>query len=160
MTNQEKPPAKSLFSSSHDLLLHETCALGDDTKLEELGGFIRGGKIDVNSRDEEWGDRAAMHWAAYRGKRSLNTENSWAQWIFRSSSSQKLGVLKCKGCHWWKTFGVDFYIDWLNTWKAVCILLFLHRNLNLCRLRALSCSYTAKLSECPTSWYSDGFQSA
>lgn len=67
MTNQEKPPSKSLFNSSHDLLLHETCALGDDTKLEELGSFIRGGKIDVNSRDEEWGDRAAMHWAAHRG---------------------------------------------------------------------------------------------
>ena len=44
--------------------------LGDDTKLEELGSFIRGGKIDVNSRDEEWGDRAAMHWAAHRGKRN------------------------------------------------------------------------------------------
>ena len=70
MTNQDKPPAKSMFSSSHDLLLHETCVLGDDTKLEELGSFIRGGKIDVNSRDEEWGDRVAMHWAAHRGKRN------------------------------------------------------------------------------------------
>ncbi|XP_027052868.1 ankyrin repeat domain-containing protein 66-like isoform X1 [Pocillopora damicornis] len=68
MTNQEKPPTKQVFnSSSHDLLLHETCALGDDTKLEELGSFIRGGKIDVNSRDEEWGNRAALHWAAHRG---------------------------------------------------------------------------------------------
>lgn len=85
MTNQEKPPAKSLFNSSHDLLLHETCALGDDTKLEELGSFIRGGKIDVNSRDEEWGDRAAIHWAAYRGtcKQSENEENSLTQLIFR-----------------------------------------------------------------------------
>lgn len=69
MTNQEKPPTKQVFnSSSHDLLLHETCALGDDTKLEELGSFIRGGKIDVNSRDEEWGNRAALHWAAHRGR--------------------------------------------------------------------------------------------
>lgn len=76
MTNQDKPPTKALFNSSHDLLLHETCVLGDITKLEELESFIRGGKIDVNSRDEEWGDRAAMHWAALRGKRSLNTENS------------------------------------------------------------------------------------
>ena len=76
MTNQDKPPIKALFNSSHDLLLHETCVLGDITKLEELESFIRGGKIDVNSRDEEWGDRAAMHWAAHRGKRSLNTENS------------------------------------------------------------------------------------
>lgn len=67
MSNQEKPPSKSLFNSSHDLLLHETCAVGDDMKLEELGSFIRGGKIDVNSRDEEWGDRSAMHWAALRG---------------------------------------------------------------------------------------------
>lgn len=85
MTNQEKPPAKSLFNSSHDLLLHETCALGDDTKLEELGSFIRGGKIDVNSRDEEWGDRAAIHWAAHRGtcKQSENEENSLTQLIFR-----------------------------------------------------------------------------
>lgn len=85
MTNQEKPPAKSLFNSSHDLLLHETCALGDDTKLEELGSFIRGGKIDVNSRDEEWGDRAAIHWAAHRGtcKQSVNELNSLTQLIFR-----------------------------------------------------------------------------
>lgn len=85
MTNQEKPPAKSLFNSSHDLLLHETCALGHDTKLEELGSFIRGGKIDVNSRDEEWGDRAAIHWAAHRGtcKQSENEENSLTQLIFR-----------------------------------------------------------------------------
>ena len=68
MTNQEKPATKALFNNSHDLLLHETCALGDDGKLEELGSFIRGGKIDVNSRDEEWGDRTAMHWAALRGR--------------------------------------------------------------------------------------------
>ena len=46
MTNQEKPATKALFNNSHDLLLHETCALGDDGKLEELGSFIRGGKID------------------------------------------------------------------------------------------------------------------
>ena len=73
MTNQEKPPTKQVFNSgSHDLLLHETCALGDDTKLEELGSFIRGGKIDVNSRDEEWGDRAALHWAAHRGRNPYN----------------------------------------------------------------------------------------
>lgn len=68
MTNQEKPATKALFNNSHDLLLHETCALGGDGKLEELGSFIRGGKIDVNSRDEEWGDRTAMHWAALRGR--------------------------------------------------------------------------------------------
>ena len=68
MTNQEKPAAKTLFNTSHDLLLHETCAVGDDVKLEELGSFIRGGKMDVNSRDEEWGDRAAMHLAALRGR--------------------------------------------------------------------------------------------
>lgn len=68
MTNQEKPQAKTFFNASHDLLLHETCALGDDTKLEELGSFIRGGKIDVNSRDEEWGERTAIHCAAHRGR--------------------------------------------------------------------------------------------
>lgn len=67
MTNHEKPANKSLSNSSHELLLHETCSIGDDTKLEELGSFIRGGKIDVNSRDEDWGDRTAMHWASLRG---------------------------------------------------------------------------------------------
>ena len=72
MTNQEKPATKYLFNNSHDLLLHETCVVGDDMKLEELGSFIRGGKIDVNSKDEEWGDRTAMHWAALRGTTQLS----------------------------------------------------------------------------------------
>lgn len=74
MTNQEKPANKSLFNNSHDLLLHEACAVGDDMKLEELSGLIRGGKIDVSSRDEEWGERTAMHVAALRGTALLSAQ--------------------------------------------------------------------------------------
>lgn len=145
MTNQDKPPTKALFNSSHDFLIHETCVLGDITKLEELESFIRGGKIDVNSRDEEWGDRAAMHWAAHRGKRSLNTENSWTQWLFRSSKT--LNVLKCKGCHRSKRLRGWFYSVWLNAWNMYWILPFFHSNWNLCRLVVFSCCCTVKLSE-------------
>lgn len=50
------------------MLFYEICVLGDDIKFEELGSFIRGGKIDVNLRDEEWGDRVVMYWVVYRGK--------------------------------------------------------------------------------------------
>lgn len=44
------------------------CVLGDDIKFEELGSFIRGGKIDVNLRDEEWGNRVVFYWVVYRGR--------------------------------------------------------------------------------------------
>ena len=71
MTNLQLPDKaanKPLFNNSYDLLLHETCALGDDAKLEELASLIISGKIDVDSRDEEWGERTSMHWSALRGR--------------------------------------------------------------------------------------------
>ena len=60
-------------NASQDLLLHEVCAVGDHDKLEELGGFIRNGKMDVNTKDEDWGLRTAIHWTALNGSYPISS---------------------------------------------------------------------------------------
>ena len=49
-----------------ELVLHEAAASGDYHELESL---LMMGRIDVNFKDEEVGDRTARHWAAARGTR-------------------------------------------------------------------------------------------
>lgn len=46
------------------LEIHEAAATGDLDSLEE---YLRSGKFDANLKDEEWGDRTALHWACARG---------------------------------------------------------------------------------------------
>ena len=48
-----------------ELVLHEAAANGDYHELESL---VLMGKIDINFQDEEFGDRTALHWAAYKGE--------------------------------------------------------------------------------------------
>lgn len=44
--------------------LHDLICQNDYDKLEEE---IKKGKYDVNARDEEWGYRHGLHWAAHKG---------------------------------------------------------------------------------------------
>ena len=45
--------------------LHDLICQNDYDKLEEE--IKKGGKYDVNARDEEWGYRHGLHWAAHKG---------------------------------------------------------------------------------------------
>ncbi|XP_067928110.1 ankyrin repeat domain-containing protein 66-like [Watersipora subatra] len=47
-----------------ELVLHESCAIGDYESLEE---YLKTCKYDPNCRDEEWGGKAPLHWACIRG---------------------------------------------------------------------------------------------
>jgi hypothetical protein len=47
-----------------ELVLHEAAASGNYHELESL---LMMGRIDVNFKDAEFGDRTALHWAAARG---------------------------------------------------------------------------------------------
>ena len=47
-----------------ELVLHEAAASGNYHELESL---LMMGRIDVNFKDAEFGDRTALHWAAGRG---------------------------------------------------------------------------------------------
>lgn len=47
-----------------ELVLHEAAASGDYHELESL---LMMGRIDVNFKDAEFGDRTALHWAAAKG---------------------------------------------------------------------------------------------
>ncbi|OWF56332.1 ankyrin repeat domain-containing protein 66-like isoform X1 [Mizuhopecten yessoensis] len=49
---------------SDGLEVHEAAATGDADSLVE---YLRTNKYDVNLRDADWNDRAALHWAALRG---------------------------------------------------------------------------------------------
>ncbi len=44
--------------------LHELVCQNDYDRLEEE---VKQGKHDINARDEEWGYRHAIHWAAQKG---------------------------------------------------------------------------------------------
>ncbi|XP_028406330.1 ankyrin repeat domain-containing protein 66-like [Dendronephthya gigantea] len=50
-----------------ELVLHEAAASGDYHELESL---LLMGRIDVNFKDAEFGDRTALHWASSRGNAS------------------------------------------------------------------------------------------
>ena len=45
--------------------LHELVCQNDYDRLEDE---VKKGKHDVNARDEEWGYRHALHWAAQKGE--------------------------------------------------------------------------------------------
>lgn len=47
-----------------ELVLHESCAIGDYESLEE---YLKTGKYDPNCKDDEWGGKAPLHWACIRG---------------------------------------------------------------------------------------------
>lgn len=66
-------PPLSTFGTGHDdspallmseLVLHEAAASGD---YHELQSLLLMGKIDVNHKDVEFGERTALHWAAAKG---------------------------------------------------------------------------------------------
>ncbi|XP_046859705.1 ankyrin repeat domain-containing protein 66-like [Xenia sp. Carnegie-2017] len=50
-----------------ELVLHEAAASGD---YHELQSLLLMGKIDVNHKDVEFGERTALHWAAAKGHAS------------------------------------------------------------------------------------------
>ena len=51
--------------NSTELVLHETAALGD---YHELQSLVMIGRFDVNHKDEDFGNRTALHWAASKGE--------------------------------------------------------------------------------------------
>ena len=51
-----------------ELVLHEAAANGEWQTLESMLMIHR---IDVDHKDEDFGDRTALHWAASRGEISL-----------------------------------------------------------------------------------------
>lgn len=51
----------------HDLMLHEAAAQGDDCKLAFNITYVKRGKMDINYRDDDFGDRTALHCAAEEG---------------------------------------------------------------------------------------------
>lgn len=104
-----------------DLLLHEVCALGDTVKLEELGNFVRKRKLDVNMRDDECGDRVAMHWAASRGNA---TPDQFRVIVFKtnnycSSNPRPLKLMALRSNH---------THDHQNKHRNTHMILTLHRN--------------------------------
>ena len=52
---------------THELLLHDAASQGDDRQLDELKLFVKRGKFDINFKDEDWGERTALHCASERG---------------------------------------------------------------------------------------------
>lgn len=50
-----------------ELSLHDAAASGDEKKLEELKIFIKRGKFEIDFKDEDWGERTALHCASERG---------------------------------------------------------------------------------------------
>ena len=55
----------------HDLMLHEAANAGDEFKLAFNMNYVKRGKMDINFKDEEYGDRTALHCAAEEGKLNL-----------------------------------------------------------------------------------------
>ena len=47
-----------------ELVLHEAAVSGDSQQLESMLMIHR---IDIDHKDEDYGDRNALHWAASRG---------------------------------------------------------------------------------------------
>ncbi len=54
-----------------ELSLHDAAASGDERRVEEFKLFVKRGKFDINFKDEDWGERTALHCASERGKHFL-----------------------------------------------------------------------------------------
>ena len=65
--------SKQSYTLIHDLLLHDAASIGEERRLEELKGFLRLGKLNINSKDEDWGNRTALHCAAEGGMLNMET---------------------------------------------------------------------------------------
>ncbi|KAK3612665.1 hypothetical protein CHS0354_042192 [Potamilus streckersoni] len=85
------------------LEIHEAASTGDYDSLEE---YLRSGKFDVNLKDDEWGKRTALHWAAAKGyveclrllldngaKGTARTDSGWTPAHFAAETG-KLTVLR------------------------------------------------------------------
>ena len=51
----------------HDLMLHEAANAGDDFKLAFNMNYVKRGRMDINFKDQEFGNRTALHCAAEEG---------------------------------------------------------------------------------------------
>ena len=54
--------------NTNELMLHETAATGDSQELQSMLMIKR---FDVDHKDEDFGNRTAIHWAASKGQTSL-----------------------------------------------------------------------------------------
>ena len=52
----------------HDLMLHEAACAGDDFRLATNINYVKRGKMDINFKDDEYGDRTPLHCSAGEGK--------------------------------------------------------------------------------------------
>ena len=51
----------------HDLMLHEAACAGDEFKLASNLNYVKRGKMDINFKDDEYGERTPLHCAAGMG---------------------------------------------------------------------------------------------